>query len=130
MSANRTPTNITDVGGVAVPVSDQEAALRFYSERLGFEVVRDVPVGDGTRWVQVAPPGARVHVALVAAAGGAGVDTGITLSTSDAAADHAALKASGVEVDELLTWPGVPPMFIVRDGDGNQLKVMEAPPAA
>ena len=130
MSANRTPTNITDVGGVAVPVSDQEAALRFYSERLGFEVVRDVPMGDGTRWVQVAPPGARVPVALVAAAGGAGVDTGITLSTSDAAADHAALKATGVEVDELLTWPGVPPMFIVRDGDGNQLKVMEAPPAA
>jgi catechol 2,3-dioxygenase-like lactoylglutathione lyase family enzyme len=130
MTATPTRTNITDVGGVAVPVSDQEAALHFYAERLGFEVVRDLPMGDGGRWIQVAPQGGRVPVALVAAAGGSGVDTGITLATSDAAADHAALAAGGVDVDELLTWPGVPPMFIVRDLDGNQLKVMETPPAA
>jgi len=31
-----TASNITDVGGVAVPVSDQEKALQFYVERLGF----------------------------------------------------------------------------------------------
>ena len=125
-----TRTNITDVGGVAVPVSDQESALHFYAERLGFEVVRDIPTADGGRWIQVAPRGGRVPVALVAAETGSGIDTGITLATSDAAADHAILAAGGVDVDELLTWPGVPPMFVVRDADGNQLKVMEAPPAA
>jgi catechol 2,3-dioxygenase-like lactoylglutathione lyase family enzyme len=127
-----TRTNITDVGGVAVPVSDQEVALRFYAGRLGFEVVRDLPMGDGGRWIQVAPRGGRVPVALVAAGAEAksGIDTGITLATSNAAADHATLAAAGVVVDELLTWPGVPPMFIVRDADGNQLKVMEAPSAA
>ena len=130
MTLTPTRTNITDVGGVAVPVSDQESALHFYAERLGFEVVRDIPTGDGGRWIQVAPRGGRVPVALVPAGGASGIDTGITLATSDAAADHAILAAGGVDVDELLTWPGVPPMFVVRDADGNQLKVMEAPPAA
>jgi catechol 2,3-dioxygenase-like lactoylglutathione lyase family enzyme len=127
MTRTKNPTNITDVGGVAVPVSDQDDALRFYIERLGFEVVRDVPMGEGGRWVQVAPRGGGVSVALVAAGDGAptGIDTGITLATSDAAADHATLATSGVEVDELLRWPGVPVMFSFRDADGNQLKVME-----
>ncbi len=82
---------------------------------------------DGGRWVQVAAPGGRVPVALVAAGEGGpvGVDTRITLTTADAEADHAALAAAGVDTDELLAWPGVPAMFIVRDLDGNQLKVME-----
>jgi catechol 2,3-dioxygenase-like lactoylglutathione lyase family enzyme len=121
-------TNITDVGGVAVPVSDQDEALRFYVEQLGFEVVRDVPMGEGSRWVQVAPRGGRVPLALVAVGeGGArGVESGVTLATSDAAADHAALVAGGVDVDELLQWPGVPAMFSFRDQDGNQLKVMNS----
>lgn len=125
-----TTTNINDVGGVAVPVSDQERARRFYVDKFGFEVRLDVPMGDGRRWVQVAPPGGRVPVALVAAgeSGPVGVDTRITFATTDAPADHAALSAAGVDTDELLAWPGVPMMFIVRDPDGNQLKVMERAP--
>ncbi len=125
-----TVTHITDVGGVAVPVADQERALRFYVEKLGFEVRLDVPMGDGGRWLQVAPPGGRVPIALVAAGEGApvGVDTRITLTTADAEADHAALAWAGADTDELLAWPGVPTMFIVRDLDGNQLKVMEGAP--
>jgi catechol 2,3-dioxygenase-like lactoylglutathione lyase family enzyme len=128
MTTTQNRTNITDVGGVAVPVSDQEVALRFYVERLGFAVVRDVPMGDGGRWVQVAPQGGRVPIALVAATEGArvGVDAGITLATTDADADHVALAAAGVDVDELLTWPGVPVMFALRDPDGNQLKVLQS----
>jgi catechol 2,3-dioxygenase-like lactoylglutathione lyase family enzyme len=120
-------TSITDVGGVAVPVSDQERAVRFYVDRLGFEVLLDVPMGDGGRWVQVAPKGGRVPLALVAADDGVpvGVDTGITLSTSDAETDHASLVGRGVDTDEVLHWPGVPTMFSFRDQDGNQLKVME-----
>ena len=129
MTTTHTPTHITDVAGVAVPVSDQDAALRFYVELLGFAVVRDVPLGGNDRWIQVSPAGGRVPVALVAVGeAAAGVDTRITLATSDAVADHASLAASGVDVDDLLEWPGVPPMFIIRDADGNQLKVMEASP--
>ena len=120
-------TRIVDVGGVAIPVSDQESALRFYIDRLGFEVLRDVPMGDGGRWLQVAPPGGRVPIALVSAGEGVpvGVDTGITFATTDAETDHGSLVWRGVDTDEVLHWPGVPAMFIFRDQDGNQLKVME-----
>ena len=130
MSVTATRTSISDVGGVAIPVSDQERAVRFYVDRLGFEVRLDVPVGDGGRWVQVSPRGGRVPVALVAAGDGApvGVDTGVTFATHDAEAAHSALVGTGVDVDELLHWPGVPAMFIVRDPDGNQLKIMEDAP--
>ena len=51
----------------------------------------------------------------------AGVQTGIRLATSDAVALHADLKTNAVDVDELLRWPGVPPMFALRDQDGNRL---------
>jgi catechol 2,3-dioxygenase-like lactoylglutathione lyase family enzyme len=120
-------TRIADVGAVAVPVSDQERAVRFYVDRLGFEVRLDVPLGDGGRWVQVAPPGGRVPIALVRAGDGAavGVDTGITFATANAETDHASFVWRGVDADEVLRWPGVPTMFSFRDQDGNQLKVME-----
>jgi catechol 2,3-dioxygenase-like lactoylglutathione lyase family enzyme len=120
-------THIGDVVGVAVRVADQERAVDFYVRTLGFEVRRDIPMGSGGRWVQVARPGAKIPLALVAGEGAStGVDTGITFATTDAQADHAALSALGVDVDELLCWPGVPAMFIFRDPDGNQLKIMEA----
>jgi catechol 2,3-dioxygenase-like lactoylglutathione lyase family enzyme len=124
--SEHTTTKICDVGSVAVPVSDQERSVRFYVEHLGFELRLDVPMGGGGRWVQVAPPGGRVPVALVAAGDApVGVDTGITFATADAEADHMKLAWAGVDVDPLLRWPGVPPMFVLRDPDGNQLKVME-----
>jgi len=130
MSDTATRTKITDVGGVAIPVSDQERAVRFYVDLLGFEVRLDVPTGDGGRWVQVAPPGGRVPIALVAAGDGAavGVDTRITFATSDAEGDHSTLVGCGVDADEVLRWPGVPAMFTVRDPDGNQFKLMEDAP--
>lgn len=130
MTGTIVTTNINDVGGVAVPVADQERALRFYVDTLGFEVRLDVPMGDGRRWLQVAPREGRVPVALVAAGEGGrvGVDTGITFTTGDAEADHALLTARGVDTDPLLRWPGVPLMFILRDPDGNQVKVMEPAP--
>jgi catechol 2,3-dioxygenase-like lactoylglutathione lyase family enzyme len=130
MAETVTTTKITDVGGVAVPVADQERALRFYVEKLGFEVRLDVPTGDGGRWLQVAPPGGRVPIALVAAGDGVpvGVDTGITFTTGDAEHDHASLSQGGVDTDPLLRWSGVPRMFIMRDPDANQLKIMERSP--
>ena len=46
-------TNITAVGTVAVPVTDQDRAVEFYVGTLGFEKRRDLPFGDA-RWVEVA----------------------------------------------------------------------------
>ncbi|MBD7979884.1 VOC family protein [Oerskovia merdavium] len=122
-----TTTHFTGLHTVAVPVDDQDAALAFYRDVLGFEVRMDGDLQEGFRWIEVAPPGAAVSVALVAAGPDqpAGVDTGIRLATSDAAADHATLGAHGVRVEELLRWDGVPPMFSMRDLDGNMLYVTE-----
>jgi lactoylglutathione lyase len=125
--ADESRTQITDVRTVAVPVTDQDRAVDFYTSQLGFEKRMDVPLAEG-RWIEVAPPGAAATIALVASRAGAtaGMDTGIRLTTSDAAADHAALRARGVDADlEVLRWPGVPPMFAFRDQDANRLVIVQ-----
>ena len=121
------PTSITHVATVAVPVTDQERAVAFYTGALGFETVRDVPFGPGQRWIEVAPPGGGTTIALPPRGEATvGIDTGIRLTTDDATADHAALGRKGVDIDaEILRFPGVPPMFSLRDPDGNRLYVVE-----
>lgn len=120
-------TSITQVGTVAVPAVDQERSLAFYTGVLGFEVTRDVPFGQGQRWIEVAPPGAATTIAIAPPGSSpVGVDTGIRLTTDDAQGDHAALVANAVDVDaEILRYPGVPPMFTLRDPDGNTLYIVQ-----
>ena len=114
-------TRITGVGSVGVPVTDQDRAVEFYVGRLGFEKRRDVPFGDG-RWIEVAPPGSTTTIALVPA----GVPAGIRLMTRDAGTDHADLRSRGVDTDpQVLRIPDAPPMFTLRDPDGNSLIVVE-----
>jgi catechol 2,3-dioxygenase-like lactoylglutathione lyase family enzyme len=122
-------TPITDVMNIGVPVTDQDRALAFYTEKLGFETRRDVPLPQfGGRWIEVAPAGAAITLSLVPAREGvpAGIETGIRLAATDAAAVHTALRDRGVEVGELLRWPGVPAMFAFHDEDGNGLEIVEA----
>ena len=122
-------TPITDVMNIGVPVTDQDRALAFYTEKLGFETRRDVPLPQfGGRWIEVAPAGATITLSLVPAREGvpAGIETGIRLAARDAAAVHTALQDRGVEVGELLRWPGVPAMFAFHDDDGNGLEIVEA----
>src|SRR5438105_15860878 len=92
---------ITQVGRVIVPVSDQDAAIAFYTNTLGFSLVADVPFGEGDRWVEVAPPGGGAAIALVPPRGEyqPGRMTGIALVSPDPRADHAALKGKEVDVD-------------------------------
>jgi catechol 2,3-dioxygenase-like lactoylglutathione lyase family enzyme len=128
MAQNKPTTRISQVGTVGIPVSDQDRALEFYVGELGFEKRMDVPFGAGLRWIEVAPPGAATTVALMPALGrtATGIDTNVRLTTGDAAADHAALKARGVDVDEEILATPVP-MFTFRDPDGNRLYVVERP---
>ena len=117
-------TTITDVGTVGVPVSDQDSALHFFTGTLGFEKRLDLPMGGGFRWLTVAAPGASTSVALIASTG-AGADTGIRFMVPDAGAEHAGMRQRGVEVGDLLRWPGVPPMFDFKDQDGNKFVIVE-----
>ena len=83
--------------------------------------------GDGLRWIEVAPEGAATTIALAPPGGNkTGVDTGIRLATDDCAAAHHDLLGHGVDVDDILRFPGVPPMFSLRDPDGNTLYIVEA----
>jgi lactoylglutathione lyase len=115
---------------VGIPVEDQEEALTFYTTVLGMRKHLDMPMPGGGRWLTVAPQGsAETTLALVAAHDRvpAGVETGVRLLVADAEVAHRHLHAHGVSTDEVLRWPGVPPMFAFRDPDGNGLELVEAP---
>jgi catechol 2,3-dioxygenase-like lactoylglutathione lyase family enzyme len=130
MSETQTQLNVTQIGTVIVPVTDQDAAIDFYTGKLGFEKRSDTPFGNGDRWVEVAPPGAETTIAIVKPRPGepTGVQTRVALSASDADASHAALRAAGVDVDQEVMRMGdpVPPMFFFRDQDGNSLLLVES----
>jgi len=119
---------ITKLHTVAVPVADQDKALEFYVGTLGMTKVRDDTFGPGLRWIEVQPGDGQATVALAPPGMGGwqgGVDTGIRFTTDDADAEHAGLVTKGADVDDVMRWEGVPPMFSLRDPDGNTLYVVE-----
>jgi catechol 2,3-dioxygenase-like lactoylglutathione lyase family enzyme len=134
MSDQSTPAHLASIGRVIVPVSDQERAIDFYCGVLGLEKRADVPMGgpENYRWVEVAPSGETTGVAIVPpgpngrAPGG---ETGICFEAADIEALHSYLREQGVDVDEEIMRMGdpVPPMFWLRDPDGNSLMVAENP---
>lgn len=133
-----TPAGITHVATVVVPVADQERALAFYVDVLGFTAAIDFRYDTGERWLEVALPGGGTRLTLAAAgpASLVGAETGVILSTSDVPAAHAALLERGVDVDpepltpgEVVRWAGAPlaghpAQFRVRDPDGNGLLIV------
>ena len=122
--------HVNHVGRVMVPVSDQDAAIAFYTEKLGFSLAADVSFGEGERWVEVAPPAGETNIALVPGRGDVqpGGMTNVALESTDLRADHDELKAGGVDVDaEMMGGDGtVPLMFFFRDPDANTLLLVEA----
>ena len=130
MSTVASKLNITKVGRVVVTVADTDRALGFYSGTLGFEKVVDEPMGPDMRWVEVAVSGAETTIAIAPPPPGqeaGNKETGIILDTTDVDGAHAALKEAGIDVDDEVTRYGgnVPPMFWLRDPDGNSLIVVE-----
>jgi catechol 2,3-dioxygenase-like lactoylglutathione lyase family enzyme len=124
-----TKTRISKVNTVVVPVSDQDRAVAFYVERLGLEKRVDLPFGNGYRWIEVGPAGAETTIAVVPPPPGkpsGNVETGIGLYTEDIDAFHAELKDGEVDVDPEVSRMGdpVPPLFWLRDPDGNTLMVV------
>jgi catechol 2,3-dioxygenase-like lactoylglutathione lyase family enzyme len=130
MSKIQSKLHLTQVGRVAVTVADTDRAIDFYVNTLGFEKVVDVPMGPDMRWVEVRVKGAPTTIALAPPPPGqeaGGSQTGIIIDTTNVDADHAALAAAGVDVDEEISRYGdpVPPMFWLRDPDGNSLCIVQ-----
>ncbi|GHE07145.1 VOC family protein [Streptomyces alanosinicus] len=116
---------ITHASFVTLPVSDQDRALRFYTDVLGLEVTadRDMPQG---RWLQVAPEGAQTVFTLSGPGMGdfgPGSARGIMLVTTDVDADCARLAAAGIALQgpDDLPWGR---MASFADPDGNGLMLL------
>jgi len=127
MTDSTTTSRVTSMRTVGVPVRDQDRALDFYTGVLGLAKTMDVELGGGRRWIEVTPTGGGTTIALVGASPSApaAVETGIRLCTPDADALHAHLLEHGASADDVLRWPGVPPMFAFRDQDGNGLEIVQ-----
>ena len=127
-----TTTGISELGLVILPTADVDRAIEFYVDKMGFEKRTDVPFGDKYRWVEVYPPRGTAGIALAPPRPGTEEDlvareTGISLSCDDIDSTHETLRSNGVDVDAEVSRMGgpVPPMFWLRDADGNTLLVVE-----
>ncbi|MGY1673756.1 glyoxalase superfamily protein [Geodermatophilus sp. SYSU D00710] len=114
---------------VAVPVSDVDRALTFYTEGAGFHLDHDHRVSDEVRFVQLTPPGSACSIAI-----GTGLlDTppgsvqGLQVVVPDVEAAHRELTARGVEVSEVQHLPWGSFVFF-SDPDGNGWAIQQLPP--
>lgn len=122
-------TTINNLGVAMFTVADVDAAIAFYTEKLGFELRSDVSFGQNgeNRWVEVAPPGSTARLALNPPMGDYGPGGGsIGVESPDVRAEHERLKAvGGIELDDVMEAPGAPLLFMLRDPDGNHVAVVQ-----
>jgi catechol 2,3-dioxygenase-like lactoylglutathione lyase family enzyme len=145
MKTTTNTTCITQVATVFVPVSDQDRALEFYLDKLGFEKRVEFRYGEVHRWIEVAPQGSTNAIALVPPSEGTSIGgdrTYCAFTTKDIESDHATLRARGVDVDaeigrkgshrsglvslDVIVKDPVPSQFFFRDNDGNRFLIVES----
>lgn len=107
----------------SIPVSDQDRALRFYTEQLGFKVLTDQPFDDEQRWIELRIPGAETSVVLFTPdehRDRIGTAQHITFMTDDVEQTWKELSARGVEFvgpPQKMEWGT---FAVFRDPDGNR----------
>lgn len=114
---------IRSVKFVAIPVRNQDAALTFYTEKLGFRVLTDQPFNDEQRWIELGVGRSETRVVLFTMTGHealVGTPSNVTFLADDVEKTYRELLGRGVEfVQEPRTadWGSA---AIFRDQDGNQ----------
>ena len=115
---------------VPLPVSDVDRAKAFYVEQVGFTLDHDVAPSATMRVVQLTPPGSAGSIVL-----GTGMITsppgsvqGLHLVVADIRAARDALASRGVEMGELIEYPGGIKYAAFSDPDGNGWTLQEMPP--
>ena len=123
----------------SVLVDDQDRALRFYTDVLGFQLKHDVPLGEGMRWLTVVSPAAPDGVELVLepsehpAVGpfkSALVEDGIpftSFAVDDVAAEHERLVAAGVRFTQAPRDMGPVTTAVFDDTCGNLIQIASQP---
>jgi catechol 2,3-dioxygenase-like lactoylglutathione lyase family enzyme len=117
---------IKDVALTGIFVNDQEAALDFYTNKLGLEKVQDEPYGESSRWITVSPAEMRIEIvlkkaekehekAMVGRSDGAPV---LTLGTDDVHAAYEELQGRGVRfLGQPYRYPwGIGVLLLDQDG--------------
>jgi catechol 2,3-dioxygenase-like lactoylglutathione lyase family enzyme len=114
---------------VPVPVTDVDAAIAFYRDKVGFNLDQDHTVNENLRFVQLTPPGSACSIAI-----GKGLtdmkpgsQQGLQVVVKDTAAVREALLAKGVEVSEIDDQPWGRFVYF-SDPDGNGWSVQQLPP--
>ncbi|MDP1697382.1 MAG: VOC family protein [Xanthomonadaceae bacterium] len=123
------------IASITLVVADYDAAIAFYTQALGFELLEDSPRENGKRWVRVAPAGAANCALLLAKADGAqqsarvgdqtGGRVGFFLHTDNFARDHAAMIANGVQFLEAPRSEAYGTVAVFQDLYGNRWDLLE-----
>ena len=105
----------------SIPVTDQDRALAFYTEKLGFTVFTDQPFG-AQRWIELRIPGAETGVVLFTADGHEdriGTFQGLSFIADDVHATYKELTQRGVDFDGPPKSENWGTYVILKDPDGN-----------
>jgi catechol 2,3-dioxygenase-like lactoylglutathione lyase family enzyme len=108
---------------VSIPVRNQDAALEFYTAKLGFKVATDQPFGNGQRWIELSIPGSDTRLALFTPPGQEGRIGGfqpVTFWCDDVFATASLIKSKGVELAAEPKKEIWGTMAKFRDPDGNE----------
>jgi len=117
------------IKSVSIPVANQDRALKFYTEKLGFTVKVDVPCGEtGQRWIELTLPNTEIELILYTSPDfknmiGKGMN--VMYSTDDVQKTYATLKAKGVEFlspPQTETWGTY---VMMKDSEGNTFYVAQ-----
>lgn len=107
---------------VSVPVSDQDRALEFFTDRIGFRVVTDQPFDGDQRWIELALPGADTHLVLFTPdehRDRIGTPQHVTFWADDVRGTCSELAARGVEFEQEPQSAEWGSYAVLRDPDGN-----------
>jgi len=117
---------IKDVPLTGIFVNDQDAALHFYTNKLGLEKIQDEPYAESARWITVSPAEMRIRIvlkkaerehekAMVGNSDGAPI---LTLGTGDVRAAYERLRERGVRfLGEPYRYPwGIGALLLDQDG--------------
>ena len=120
---------IRSVKFIGIPVRDQDRALAFYTDTLGFALVTDQPMGGKQRWIEVRPPKGDTKVALFTPDGqedriGTFVNTSLECDNVEKTYDE--LKGKGVEFPTPPTKQHWGVFAVMKDSEGNQLVISSA----
>ena len=113
---------------ISIPVTDVDRAIAFYTEKAGFTLDYDHDMGDGTRFVQITPPGSACSIAF--GTGQAASSSGpaeLQVVVDDVHAARAGLLERGIDPGEVQEFPWGKFVFF-NDPDGNRWAVQQIPP--